>query len=175
MVVFLVLTGMLQEAKGQPGGLQRETDSLRLVELYEEARMMHDTGDSYQALNTLGEALQLAMQLKMEQLEVSVLELIGDVYMSEGNGEEAIPYYIRVGSMLEFTGDSTHMQRIYRKTGDAYAASEVHEKALEYYLKAESLKNAGGRLERIELVEKSGTAALHSGRSDEAMDFLSAV
>lgn len=145
-------------------------DSIRVEQLYARARDSYEAGQPYEALITLGEALQMAMQLKMERVESGVLELIGDIYIGTGDGEEAILYYLRVGSMLEFAGDSAGLGDIYRKTGDAYSLAEVYEKALEYYTKARKLLEGTDVRGDLELREKLGTAALFSGKTGEALD-----
>jgi serine phosphatase RsbU (regulator of sigma subunit) len=169
-VLFTLLPGIFSPLKGQGLDEQRKMDSLRFQELFEEAQMNYKEGQPSSALNMLGEALQIAMQLKMEQAEAGVLELIGDVFISEKHAEESIPYYLRVTSVLEFTDDSTSMQGVFRKIGDAYSMADVHEKAVEYYLKAEKLLVERDVEERLELTEKLGTASLLSGKTEEALE-----
>ena len=169
-VLFTLLPGVLPPLKGQVVDEQRKMDSLRFQELFEEARKKYEEGQPSPALNMLGEALQIAIQLQMEQAEAGVLELIGDVFISEKDAEESIPYYLRVASVLEFTGDSAGMQDVFRKIGDAYSVADVHEKAVEYYLKAEKLLAERDVEERLELTEKLGTASLRSGKAEEALE-----
>ena len=183
-VLLRLIPGLpvLAQERDEPGDLpvrtdptdraSRTADSLHLVEFYAEARKNLETGQPYQALNKLGEALQLAMQLKMERTESGLLELIGDVYVSTDNPVEAIPYYLRVASMLEFAGDSAGLRDIYRKTGEGYSAAEVHIKAREYYLKALQLPQGNDAGERTDLTEKLGTAALRSGNPGEAVKYF---
>ncbi len=169
--LLALLPGTIIPVLGQTEAEQRETDSIRVQELYEQAKMSFQEGQSSTALNMLGEALQLAMQLKLEQREAGVMELIGDIYVSEEDAEEAIPYYLRVSSMMEFIGDSAGLQGIYRKTGDAYSAVEVHEKAAAYYLKAEQLLKESEMQERLELTKRLGTSSLLSGKTEDALDY----
>ncbi|MCK4991782.1 MAG: tetratricopeptide repeat protein, partial [Bacteroidales bacterium] len=145
-------------------------DSLRFQELFEEARKDYEEGQPSAALNMLGEALQIAMYLKMEQAEAGVLELIGDVFISEKDAEESIPYYLRVASILEFAGESVGLQDVFRKLGDAYSMADVHEKAVEYYLKAEKLLLEEDVEEGLELTEQLGAAYLLSGKAQEAVE-----
>ncbi len=169
-VLFTLLVGIFPPLKGQVVDEQRKMDSLRFQELFEEAQMNYKEGQPSSALNMLGEALQIAMQLKMEQAEAGVLELIGDVFISEKHAEESIPYYLRVTSVLEYTDDSTSMQGVFRKIGDAYSMADVHEKAVGYYLKAEKLLVERDVEEGLELTEKLGTAFLLSGKTEEALE-----
>jgi len=150
----------------------QETDSLHIDELYAKALDSYKNGEPYLALNTLGEALQVAMQRKLERAEAGVLELIGDIYLSLEDAEEAIPYYLRVASVLEFSGDSAGLKDIYRKTGNAYAAAEVHEKSLEYYLKAAEVPGEGDVRACMDLTEKLGTASLLSGSAGDAAEYF---
>ena len=169
-VLFILLPGVFSPLNGQVLDGQRSRDSLRLQDLFEEANKEYTAGQPSQALNLLGEALQMALQLKMEQTEARVLELIGDVFMSEKEPEEAIPYYLRVANVPDFSADDAGMQGIFRKIGDAYSMVMVHEKALEYYQKAEALLAEGEVEESLELTKKLGTASLLSGRAQEAVE-----
>ena len=103
---FVLLNGGLTSVYGQEVDGQRETDSLRMVELYAMAKTSFESGQSYEALNILGKALEISIRQKMDQAEAGVLELIGDIYVSENEPEEAIPYFLRVASLAEFAGDS---------------------------------------------------------------------
>ncbi len=170
-VLITLLPGFLSPLTGQVLEEQRKTDSLRFQELFEEALKDYKEGQSSQALNRLGEALQIALQLKMEQAEAGVLELIGDVFISEKDAEKSIPYYLRVASVLEYSGDSTGLKDVCRKIGDAYSMVEVHGKAEEYYLKAEKLLAENDVEEGLDLTEKLGTASLRSGKAMEAVEY----
>lgn len=169
-VLFILLSGVFPPLKGQVMDEQRKMDSLRFQELFEEAQTNYEEGQPSAALNMLGEALQIAMQLKMEQAEAGTLELIGDVFLNGKHAEESIPYYLRATSVLEYTDDSTSMQGVFLKIGDAYSMAGVHEKAVEYYLKAEKLLVERDMEERLELIEKLGTASLLSGKAEEALE-----
>jgi serine phosphatase RsbU (regulator of sigma subunit) len=167
---FVLLLPLCAQAGMQEAAPQRAADSLHMMELYGKGRELYDQGQPYQALNMLGEALQAAMKMKMERAESGILELIGDIYLDRDEGEEAIPYYLRVASLVEFAGDSAGLGDIYRKTGDAYSTAGVHEKALEYYRKSEGSMEGGNVRERMELKEKLGTESLLSGRAGEALE-----
>ncbi len=145
-------------------------DSLRVEELYANARENYEEGQPNNALNMLGQALQMALSLNMEQSETRVLTLIGDIYVSENDPEEAIPYYLRVASLLEFKVDRVGLLDIYQKIGAGYSTAGVHEKARDYYLKAEHLLKDKDIQERLELTKKLGTASLFSGKAEEALE-----
>jgi len=170
-LLFVLLPGLMSPLRGQVLEEQQpSSDSLRFQELYEEARREYEEGQSSQVLKLLGEALQIALQQNMEQAEAGALELIGDVFLREQEPEESIPYYLRVASILEFSGDSAGMQAVSRKIGDAYFVAEVFGKAEEYYLKAEKLLSAGEFDEGLELKEKLGTACLLNGNPQAAVE-----
>ena len=160
-----ILAGAGNPVLGQPSDM----DSTRLVEQVTEARELYESSESYAALNKLGEALTLAMTSRSEAFESEILELIGDIYMDVGDPEEAIPYFIRVASMFEYQGDSLAMAPVFLKTGDAYMQVTAYERALEYYQKAASFPGEFGSATELVLQEKLGSAALHSGRSEEAL------
>ena len=137
-------------------------------ELYTLARENFRKGESLQALNTLGEALQLAIQLNTVQPEAKVLELIGDIYVANGAVEEALPYYLRVVYILEYAGDTVSMQEIFLKTGDAYSVAGAHEKAGDYYTRSMDLLDDRDPAGKTDLSRKLGHAALLSNKPEEA-------
>ena len=146
-------------------------DSLKVVERVSEARELLDSGESFPALNVLGEALTIAMQLRLETYEALILELIGDIYMMVDDPEEAIPYFIRVASMFEYRGDSVSMVPVYLKTGDAYLQVTAYERAGEYYQKARSLPGGLESTMEMMLMEKLGSTSLLSGNYKEAQEY----
>jgi len=168
--MFTLLPDFLCSLTGQVVEDERRADSLRFTDLFEEARKEYEAGQSAEALNLLGEALQIAMQLKMEEAEAGVLELIGDVFMSEKDAEQSIPYYLRVASVMEFAGDSTRLKDVFRKIGDSYTLAEVHGKAEEYFLRAENLLDAHEPEYALTLKEKLGTACLLNGDPQAAIE-----
>lgn len=163
-----LLTGVFPVQAQEPGG-EPEVDSLRVTELYAEAERHLGEEEPYEALNRLGEALQIAMQLKLDTMELRILELIGDVYSGEGDAGEAIPYYVRVVSSMEFAGDTTGLTRLYGKIARSYDTEGVHDKAWEYYLEVETLLTGRGEELYPGLQEKMGLAALASGKADTAV------
>ncbi len=169
LAIFLaLLPGVFTPVKGQIADEQQKMDSLRVEELYANARENYEEGQPNNALNMLGQALQMALSLNMEQSETRVLTLIGDIYVSENDPEEAIPYYLRVASLLEFKVDRVGLLDIYQKIGAGYSTAGVHEKARDYYLKAEHLLKDKDIQERLELTKKLNG----SDAQDVAKDFL---
>lgn len=165
-VPFVLFTWFFCPAAGQESSDLHRSDSLLAEELYAGALERFEKGDNLQALNTLGEALQVAMQLNTVQPEAKVLELIGDIYVADGAVEEALPYYLRVVYIFEYAGDTLSLPEIYLKTGDAYAVAGAHSKAGDYYLRSMDLREdmAG----RADLSRKLGIAALLSDKPVEA-------
>ena len=168
--LVLLLTGFVSSLKGQQSEDQRRLDSLRFHELIAQAKLHQEEGLPTEALNLLGEALQIAMVQNMEQAETGALELIGDVFMSAGDTESSIPYYLRAASVREFVADSTGMKVVFMKIGKAYSLARVHEKAVEYYLKAEQLLVDRDVEESLYLTDMLGTATLLSARPEEAIE-----
>lgn len=160
--VLILQAGFLMPLKGQ-------SDSLRFQDLMAEARMQQEEGLPAEALNLLGEALQIAMEQNMEPAEAGALEMIGDVFISAGDAESSVPYYLRAASVREFLADSSGLRLVYMQIGKAYSQARVHEKAAEYYLKAEALLPEKDVEESLYLTDMLGTATLLSARPDEAI------
>ncbi len=170
----LVIMGWLAGVNSFGQGTDRPDpvgDSIRVLELIREAEALDDSGQPAAALDPLGQALQLAIRGNMDSQEAMILELIGGFYLQTGNAEESVPYFLRAGSIMEFSGDSSGMARVYVKTGNGYTAAEVFEKALEYYRRSDAISGEIGTITGDELTEKMGTAALRSGRYVEAMEY----
>jgi serine phosphatase RsbU (regulator of sigma subunit) len=167
--LMLLLAGLVPSLDGQQPENHGQPDSLRVQELIAQAQLYKEEGEPTEALNVLGEALQMAMKQNMEQAEAVALELIGDVFISAGDAESSIPYYLRAASAREFAEDSAGIRVVYMKIGKAYSLAQVHQKAVEYYLKADQLVVDGDVEESLYLTDMLGTATLLSARPEEAI------
>ncbi len=169
--MYMMQTGMVCSLFAQGTG-EQIVDSMKVEELYGRACESYGKGFYGEALNTLGEAMQMASQRNTGRQEAKIMELIGDIYLNEGKAEKAIPYFIRVASVRSFLGDSAGLYDVYRKTGDAYSKAEVHEKALEYYQRSERLTDENDHDELLLITSRMGRASLLSGKTDLAREYF---
>jgi len=141
-------------------------DSLRMVELYDQARTLFDQGLRFEAMNSAEDALQYAMRLDKPLYEIRILEFMGDIYTTGGEHANSIPYYLRTANLLETRNDSVRVIRLYEKIATAYYKEKVYEKELDYYGKAYRILQEKSEDERVRIKELMAIAAFNSNKLD---------
>jgi len=168
IAIFLLIAGTTTVC-GQLGRIMGPSDTLQVDELYREAVFLSRQKLFTQALNKAEQALQLSMQRDNQQEPARIMELMADIYMRNGDTEQALPYYIRTSDLLREMGDTASLVRVYSSVARLYHLEHVYSKELEYHHKVLGHyrdEPAGEILIRREL---SGLAAYRSGTYPEAI------
>ena len=92
--------------------------------------------NTYQALNSYQEALDLYQELGDVAEQVSVGRLIGNIYKDKGRLEQAISYYLEALKNAEELGDRSEQARSLGSIGLIHRNQEKNTEALEYFQKA---------------------------------------
>jgi len=137
-------------------------------ELFRQAQTFYHEGRPLEALNLAERALQYAMTGEEEDLELKILELMGDIYHSTGASASGIPYYLRAAGIYEARNDTSALISLYRKTAEAYRAEQVHSREQEYYEKMLPMISESDTVLRLEIRSRVGAAAFHGGDYDRA-------
>ena len=98
---LILISFSQQEVKGQLGIQSINPDSVRMLEMYDQARTFYSQNMKREALGSAEDGLKLAMRLDQVSYEIRLLEIIGDIYTSNGEHANSIPYYLRKANLLE--------------------------------------------------------------------------
>lgn len=167
-LICIMLMASVQHVSGQFGPKAMNQDSIRMVELYDQARSFYAQDMKMEALSNAESALQLAMRLDQKQYELRILEMTGDIYNSIGEHSNSIPYYLRTANHLELRKDTVRAARVFEKIARAYQNEKVHDKELEYYQKAYNSLPAEDDAELRRLREAMALAAFKGQNMDRA-------
>jgi serine phosphatase RsbU (regulator of sigma subunit) len=156
-------------AKGQLVNIVRGTDTLGIDALYNEARFLYGQSMYVDALDKAEQALQRSVSEDDKHDQVRIMELMGTIYMSSGRAANALPYYIRVSSLLQAMNDTAGLVRIYSRIARVYNREQVYAKELEYHEKILQLDKQALPEENLNRREQLGLAAYNSGQYDKAV------
>ncbi len=136
---------------------------------YLQARTFYKEGRYAEALNIAEQALQYALAREEEEQELSLLELMGDIYHESGQSANGLPYYLRAAGMVESVNDTVRMDVLYRKIATAYRAEQVYSREQEYYEKLLEVLPRESDQDRLETNTRIGSAAFHGGNYERAI------
>lgn len=165
---MVILCLFQQDIQGQFGLGSMDPDSLRMVELYDQAKIFAGQDLNSEALRNAEDGLKLAMQLEQTDYEIRILGLIGDIYTSSDQYANSLPYYLRSANLLELKNDTARMITSYEKIALAYHHEKVYEKELEYHRKNYELFDKDNREKLLQVKELIAVAAFNSEQLDIA-------
>lgn len=168
-LICILMFASLQHVSGQFAQGAMNPDSVRMVELFDQARTLYAQGLNMEAMSNAESALQLAMGMDQEYYESRILELIGDIYRNIDEYDNSIPYYLRTANLLEMRKDTVRAARIFEKIALAYQFEKVHDKEFEYFQRAYNHLSADNVGEELRLREAMAFAAFNGRNMDRAV------
>ncbi len=175
LLCCVILISCQLTTKAQIIGRYQNPDSLRMLELYDQAKSLNNQNLYMEAISSAEEALQYSMRLDKQYYEIRILDLIGDIYSSNKEYANSIPYYLRTANLYETRNDSVRLPWIYEKIAIAYQEEEVLEKSYEYYKKAFILIPDEDDSERLRLKKLMAVTAFKSEQMDIAREQFHAL
>ena len=130
-------------------------------------------GQYRQALVTLREALAAAIEIKDRNIQAGALGGIGDVYMSQGNGELAVHYHLKSIEMFRELNNTPMVSMTLNNLGASYLLMGRGDLALEGYRENLALMEKLNYTRGINTSKLNIAATLMSlQRNDEAAPIL---
>lgn len=156
----------------QPGMGKEDSSQMDIRELYRQAKSFYVQESYLEALNLAERALQLSMSEEKIELELRILELMGDIYHAMDQSSNGIPYYLRSAGLHEAQKDTTELIRLYEKIAVAYRSEHVYSRERVYYENLLDLVGEGSLEKKTEIRSRIGTAAYHDGEYDTAIELF---
>jgi serine phosphatase RsbU (regulator of sigma subunit) len=168
LILSVLLISPQVKVKGQFGIRSSNPDSIRMVELYDQARALFAQNMNLEALSSAEDGLKLAMRIDQVSYEISLLEIIGDIFSSTGQHANSIPYYLRRANLLEIKEDTARLPKAYEKIALAYQHEKVFEKELEYHTKSYDMLDKDNGVKLLQVKELMALAAFRDRQMDVA-------
>jgi tetratricopeptide (TPR) repeat protein len=87
--------------------------------------------------------------------KAKTLSMYGGIYNERGNHPKAIDYYLAALKIIEPSGDSNLLARLYGGMGNTYASMNEYDKAMNYYLNTLHISEARGDINTLSNVTAS--------------------
>ncbi len=153
----------------QPGTETAVSSQEDILEMYRQANSFYAQESYLEALNLAERALQFSMSGEKSDMELKILELMGDIYHEMGQSSNGIPYYLRSAGLHEVRNDTTDLIRLYEKIAVAYRSEKVYSRERAYYDNLLQLLGEGSGKKRTAFRSRIGTAAYHDGEYDTSI------
>ena len=132
-ITVLYLTGFKPPEKIRNVRVNDDPDSLKATALFRDASLSFEQGRSDTAFLLASQALLLATESGLENLQADNHLLMGLILRQTGEAEDILSHFIQAALLYEKTGNIKALSSVHQETGNYYFHMNAWERALHYY------------------------------------------